>query len=343
MVVLLVSDMGSYIGKEKGRFKISYGMSDKPVTFVPSNRVEGVIIDAKTTISSGAFELLANEGIPVIWNDYQNDGMILLPYNAHGSVEVRKEQFRAIEDERGIAIATKISYAACHNKLFTLQRISRNWPKLSSDLEYFSNEITDILNDFAKDTDEYSRLDLSLRQKLMSTEAKVAKVYYQAVQSILQINNWGFDRRSRRPAEDPFNAMLNYCYAILKGQLTHRVHITGLDIFAGFLHTDRSGRESLVLDIIEEFRQVCVDEVLLQLVSNNTLQEDMFEEDKDGITITKEVKKIMIPAIFDRFKMKIRSKKIEKWFLYQPRAMVRYLRGVTTKYSPFMLRRKDPW
>ena len=66
MTIVVVSDFGSYIGKSKEQFRITHGMSEKPVSFIPAVKVKGILIDTKVTISSGAFQLLRNHGIPVI-------------------------------------------------------------------------------------------------------------------------------------------------------------------------------------------------------------------------------------------------------------------------------------
>ena len=59
------------------------------------------------------------------------------------------------------------------------------------------------------------------------------------------------------------NAALNYGYGILTSHVWGAVMNAGLEPFAGFLHVDRSGKPSLVLDLIEEFRQPVVDRSIL--------------------------------------------------------------------------------
>lgn len=343
MTTLLLSDHGSYIGKSKEQLKISFGMSDKPISYIPATKVDGIIIDAKVTISSGAFELMRNYGITVIWQDHKDDdGMILQPFNSHGSVDVRRNQYNALEDERGVIFASQVVYAACMNKLTMIKRLERN--RIGLDIpNYLIDDIENKLDQFTTDDAVYDKLTIDCRQFLMNTEAQIAKLYYNIIGGILEQYNWEFDRRSRRPAKDPYNALLNYGYAILKGRLTQSLAISGLDIYGGYLHTDRSGRESLVLDIMEEFRQIAVDEVILKLLHADKISNDDFKQEDDGILITKELKQIYVPAIFDQFDTYFNELSLSHHFINQGRELASFLRGVSAEYHPFLITIGDPW
>ncbi len=73
----------------------------------------------------------------------------------------------------------------------------------------------------------------------------------------------------RRGATDPVDSLLNYGYGILYAQVERALVLAGLDPYAGFVHADRPGKPSLVLDLIEEFRQVVVDRVVFGLVNRH--------------------------------------------------------------------------
>lgn len=100
----------------------------------------------------------------------------------------------------------------------------------------------------------------------MSIEGRAAHLYWDLVQAIIP-PGLGFDGRERQGATDPFNSMLNYGYGILYTQIWGAVTLAGLEPFAGFLHVDRPGKPSLVLDVIEEFRQQAVDRAVIALVN----------------------------------------------------------------------------
>jgi CRISPR-associated protein Cas1 len=63
------------------------------------------------------------------------------------------------------------------------------------------------------------------------------------------------------------NSALNYGYGILYTQVWGALMNAGLEPFAGFLHVDRPGKPSLVLDVIEEFRQPIVDRAVIAMLT----------------------------------------------------------------------------
>ena len=82
-----------------------------------------------------------------------------------------------------------------------------------------------------------------------------AKKYFGAISSIVP-EKYKFEGRSRNPAKDEFNAMLNYGYGVLYSMVEKACIIAGLDPYIGFLHTDNYNKKSLVFDVIELFRTV---------------------------------------------------------------------------------------
>jgi len=318
-------------------------MSDKPISYIPATKVDGFIIDANVTISSGAFKLIRQYGIPAVWQDHKDDdGMVLQPFNSHGSVEVRRSQYEGVDSVKGVIYASKLVYQSCQNRINVLKRLYRN--RIIDDLpESELQSMNDQINRITTSKDTHERICIDLRQFLMNTEALVSKSYYNSLAIVLDRYDWEFEKRSRRPAENGFNALLNYGYAILKGRLTQYIAISGLDIYAGFLHTDRSGRESLILDIIEEFRQVVVDEVILHLISSEQILESDFEMDEGGVIISEKIKKIYIPALFRRMSTQFGNYSLNQHMIGQGRMLASFLRGVSPDYHPFHLKLEAPW
>lgn len=82
--------------------------------------------------------------------------------------------------------------------------------------------------------------------------------------------------RSRRPPLDPLNALLSFLYAILTHDMASALEEVGLDPAVGFLHTDRPGRLSLALDLMEEFRPLLADRLALSLINLRQVRENGF-------------------------------------------------------------------
>jgi CRISPR-associated protein Cas1 len=113
-----------------------------------------------------------------------------------------------------------------------------------------------------------------IRDHVMGAEGNASRRYWAAVGKVLP-EHYGWSGRIGRGATDPINSLLNYGYGILYGQIEQAILLAGLDPYAGFLHADRPGKPSLVLDLIEEFRQVAVDRLVFGLANRNyTVQQN---------------------------------------------------------------------
>ena len=144
-----------------------------------------------------------------------------------------------------------------------------------------------------------------------------------------------------RGTTNPVNAMLNYSYAILASEVLKSLHTSGLDPYAGFLHSDRYARKSLVFDLMEEFRQQVVDKSVLKLINKNQIEKDDFELKEGKIYIHESCRKLLIKTILDKLNneitfngikttyvdlISIESKNIADYLLYLKKYKTFYLR-----------------
>ncbi|AKT38513.1 CRISPR-associated endonuclease Cas1 [Chondromyces crocatus] len=105
----------------------------------------------------------------------------------------------------------------------------------------------------------------AVRDTLMGLEGAAARVYWEGVAALCE-GHIRFEGRRREGDIGPLNALLNYGYGILYARVWAVALHAGLDLFAGFLHTDRPGKPSLVLDLVEELRAPIVDRAVLAYV-----------------------------------------------------------------------------
>lgn len=91
-----------------------------------------------------------------------------------------------------------------------------------------------------------------------------------------------FNGRTRRPPRDPVNALLSYGYTILLNQIISAICTVGLDPYIGYLHTSQYGKPALALDLMEEFRPLIVDSVVISIFNNGILQRKHFQEELGG-------------------------------------------------------------
>jgi CRISP-associated protein Cas1 len=117
--------------------------------------------------------------------------------------------------------------------------------------------------------------DASAREQMLGHEGTATREYFRAWRSVID-PSWGFTARERRPPLDPVNAMLSFGYTLLVHDAIAALEIVGLDAAVGFMHQARWGRPCLALDLIEEFRPVIVDSVVLRCVTSGVVRFEDF-------------------------------------------------------------------
>jgi CRISPR-associated protein Cas1 len=172
-----------------------------------------------------------------------------------------------------------------------------------------------------------------MRVHLMAFEANAAVHYWAALRMVVpEMYDW--TGRTTRGATDPVNSLLNYGYGFLQKRVWYALHLAGLDPFAGFIHADRPGKPSLILDLMEEFRSVAVDRLVIGLV-NRRYSVEMTEEGK----LHEDVRRSFAGKMRDHLQATVRydgsrvpiSVVIQK----QARRLAAYLRGETETYLPY--------
>ena len=180
---------------------------------------------------------------------------------------------------------------------------------------------------------------------LRGIEGEAASCYFGVFDQLLLRNKdtFYFRARSRRPPLDPINSMLSLFYVVLSNDCTSALEGVGLDPYVGFLHTDKPGRMSLALDLMEEFRSVVVDRFVLSAVNNRIIDAGCFEVRETGETlITYAGRKALFEFWQARKKEVITHPYLREkvpWGLIphiQALLLARYLRGDLDGYPPFL-------
>jgi CRISPR-associated protein Cas1 len=133
------------------------------------------------------------------------------------------------------------------------------------------------------------------RDELMGMEGAVAREYFNALGQILPAG-LGFTSRSRQPPTDVVNAALSYGYAIILAESVSALCAAGLDPAIGFLHAEQDKRPSLALDLMEEFRPLVVDQVVVAAARRSELRAEHGhrEENLHGVLLTKAGREILV-------------------------------------------------
>jgi len=185
-------------------------------------------------------------------------------------------------------------------------------------------------------------------ETIRGIEGEAANAYFSVFDNLIlqQKDTFIFKNRNRRPPTDKVNALLSFTYTILAHQSKSALQAVGLDPYVGFLHTDRPGRMSLALDMMEELRPYLGDRLVLSMINKRQISADSFKEGdlENAVWLTDDGKKSVIETIQRRKQEEIQheflAEKIPLGLLSYAQALLlaRYLRGDLDDYPPFYMK-----
>lgn len=275
MPPLYLVEQGAVVQRDGQRIVVQ--KENRRLLSVPVFKVENVLIFGHVQITTQAIGLLLGHGIEVSFFTMSGRLKGRLVSTISKNVLLRVHQFsRAREEGFCLDVARRIIKAKIHNARLILIRFARNHPEVS--LTQTIEQLGDIMREI-EGTPSLS----ALRGK----EGIAAAIYFQALGNLIR-GGFTFVRRQKRPPRDPINALLSLGYTLLTNETIGRVSAHGFDPYLGFYHTLRYGRPSLALDLVEEFRHIVVDRLVLSLVNRRMIRPDEFEiRTNDGAMILK--------------------------------------------------------
>jgi len=342
-VKIFLDDFGIFLGRKRNRFVVKREGKTEEIV---ADDVDSIICcSSGVAMSASALDLAVQNNIQVVFARYSGWPYgVLMPASMTGSVRARREQFIAYNDERGFILAKKFIAGKLVNQANLLKLMAKNRrqtdPVLAERL-YSAGKAIDAT--YEKIDKEHGLNIDEKRQQLMNWEAEGARFYWDAIRQVLP-TELNFKGRETRGARDPFNAMLNFGYqTILFPEVWKAVSYAGLDFYAGYLHADRPGKPSLVLDLIEEFRQQVVDRTLIGLITKSVIKPDKVlavEVVEEGRVLSKEVIKTLLTSFQERLDAEVmfdgQRGPIKSFVYHQARRVVRFLLQ-ETDYVPFSL------
>lgn len=257
----------------------------------------------------------------------------------YGNVLLRKQQYRISDDkEQGVQYAKNMMIGKVYNSRWTLERTARDHKER---VDYESiRKISAELQEGLLKIRTVDNID-----QLRGIEGELASRYFSVFDELIlnQKDDFIFQTRNRRPPMDRVNALLSFAYAVVERECANALRSVGLDPFVGFMHTDRPGRESMALDIMEEFRSILCDRFVLTLINTKTVRKDSFMKGDDGaVLLNDKGRKIFFNNWQNRKRELITHpflKKKMEWGLVpyiQALLLARTIRGDIEEYPPFL-------
>ena len=264
---LIFSGFGLFLSKKSERLIARKG---KDVIYqFPLFRIQEVVVGSKgITISSDLLQELCMRGIRLSFLDHSGKpyAMVTSPMLT-ATVQTRREQILALTDKRGLDFCKAVVLGKIKNQERLLRYFGKHVKKDNEERFKKIEAAVSQLRSLWKKVPVIDGASVSeARGTLMGTEGTAGRIYWEAVKQIVG-HRVEFFGREHRGASDEVNSLLNYGYGILYSQVWGAVLNAGLEPFAGFLHVDRPGKPSLVLDLVEEFRQPVVDRSVIAYVN----------------------------------------------------------------------------
>ena len=295
---LIINTFGSSLRKQGEQFVVQAG--DKSLS-LSAHKVQSIVVTTAVHLTSDAIELAAANNIDVLFLDRQGDPIARVWQTKMGSTAtIRRRQLEAATQEDGLVLARGWIEAKLRNQLEFLEELARRRPDSERIFEGPLGGIRAGLERVAALTGTVDER----RNTLMGLEGSAGRAYFSCLGQLVP-EGYRFDGRSRQPAKDGFNAMLNYSYGVLYGLVERACILAGLDPFVGFLHTDNYNKKSLVFDMIEPFRILGERAVVLLFTGRRVLKEH-FEEVPGGVALSKDGRAFFLTGFNERLDKGVR-------------------------------------
>lgn len=293
--------------------------------------IASISLFGNVQISTQAMRAVLQRDVPVFFLSY---GGWLTGYarsiNDH-SLDLRIAQHEIVKDEaRSLEIARAIVLGKVKNQRTMVRR------SLGNDAKGILQAMSLLMHriERARNADE-----------LLGFEGAAAQRYFDALADMLNVGT-GFEvsGRNRRPPTDPINALLSFGYAMLAKEALAAVIAAGFEPGLGVYHRVRPGRPSLALDLMEEFRPLIVDSVVLTAINSRELRTSHFNRRGRAVVLTDDGRRTFIGAIERRMRSTIQHPTFGYEVSYrralnvQARLLARTIQSDIPSYPPFCTR-----
>lgn len=334
MGTVYIAQDDAFIGKTDERLKVS--ANKKVLLDVPLIKIEGVVVLGRATISPAALMELLERKIPLSFLTGTGRYLGRLEPPLTKNIFVRSAQWQAKGDSpQALHIVRAVIRGKLKNYRQALLRAQREYEgvQLQGAIARLEQAIAPINTTGSIDS-------------LRGLEGAGSAAYFGCFGQLLRTEGFSFTTRNRRPPLDPVNALLSFGYALLLHDVQSAVNIAGFDPYLGYLHMERYGRPSLALDLMEEFRPLVVDAMVLATINRRMLVPEDFTSEplSRAVSLSDEGRKTFLRSYENKKQSKFKHPVLGKQCTYQEafelqaRLLGKYLMGETDQYPPLVLK-----
>lgn len=341
---LYLNTQGLYVGRKSEVLEIKE--NGKVIQEVRLREINQVNLFGNIQVTTQVMQKLCEMDVPLVMHSQSGYFQGMVQGTGLKNILLRREQFRMADDSaRSLRIAKALVAGKIRNQRVMLMRNHIDPP-------------AQAINDLKR---SISRVDRATSaQSLLGIEGTAARIYFQHFAGMLKpgdepldpLNEFGkpprfafdFRGRNRRPPRDPVNALLSLAYALLSKDLTVIAASVGFDPYLGFFHLPRPGRPALSLDLMEPFRPLIADSVVLSAINNRMVYPEHFYEAGRGVTLTDPGRKALFRAYEQRMDQLVTHPLFDYRVSYrrlleiQTRLLARVVSGELETYPAFITR-----
>lgn len=334
---LYVTSENSYLGLD-GENIVVYD-EQKEIGRVPLHNLEGIVSFGYRGTSPALMGACMERNISLCYLTPQGKFLARVVGKTKGNVVLREQQYMSAKDEKiSLEIAKNCIIGKVYNARWVLERAIRDH-SMQIEKDRVKNASMQL-----KTSIEMIR-NAQSKEQLRGHEGEAASIYFGVFNELIlqQKKDFSFEGRNKRPPLDNVNAMLSFVYTLLNHQIASALETVGLDPYVGYLHTDRPGRTSLALDLIEEFRAVYADRFVLSLINKKIVNGKNFKKKENGAVLMDDDTRKKLLSEWQNKKKEVivhpfLKEKVEWGMVPYVQAMLlaRYLRGDLDGYPVFL-------
>lgn len=305
---------------------------------LPLHNLEAIVSFGYRGASPALMGGCASRNISLCFLTPQGKFLARVTGGVKGNVVLRKKQYEVSNDlDIAMGVARNCILGKVYNSRWILERATRDH-SVSVDVERIK-KASAFLKNSLRNIEECTDM-----AQLRGYEGEAASVYFNVFDQLIlqQKKDFVFSGRNKRPPMDNVNAMMSFVYTLLTNMVASALETVGLDPYVGFMHTDRPGRVSLALDLIEELRPVLADRFVLTLINRKMVTGKDFTKKEDGAVLMSDKARKNLLVEWQNKKKEVIThpylgEKVEWGMIPFVQAMLlaRYLRGDIDEYPPF--------
>jgi CRISPR-associated protein Cas1 len=258
MSTLYLTQPGAQLHKEHDRLLVKRG--DEILEAVPLIKVDQVVLMGKgVSITTSALHALTRKNADIVYLSGAGRYISRVIGQAHKNGRLRHQQSLLASDPH---FALRTAQRIVHGKIVNQRALVQRHAERAS----WAERALAAMDEMARQVMNASDLD-----QLRGMEGQAAREYFGLLRRLLRPpsegGSWNFERRAYYPPTDPVNALLSFTYSLVLRDMTTACELIGLDPYLGFFHAIDYGRPSMALDLMEEFRPIVADSIVLEAVN----------------------------------------------------------------------------